>query len=302
MNSKPPKDSTTQVQSEINSQIIVDFLGLSPYQMHFLLYGNWDDVAPIISINDTFDNNLLSEVPIVKKVSLLIRMIGEVKEEKATKNGNLSKRIVNALYESPLPGCKDTIASEEYAPSVKALRHAVTDCGWIKIRNQKFSLTKKGQKIFEKGFTSVDYVTLLKYWLRKYDWSFTDGHPECAIVQQSALFSLYVLRETAKELSPSKDFTKLLLKALPAALALLPEGNFHRIDPEERLSNIVELRFLDRFAAYFGLIDYVLDESLPYFERPTTGQVRTTSLFSQALLWFSGEEDRVYETQGMMIH
>lgn len=291
MKLKQLENKLNRLQSQMNSEGLDDFLGLSPSQMHILLYGNFDELEAVLCFSTSFDQSLLESVPVVKKVTLLIKLIGEVGEAKATQNGYLPKKMVNALYDfHPLD--KFTVPTEEYAPNILALRLAVSDCGWLKKKNRKFSLTKKGQQIFENGFTALNYITLLKYWLRNYNWSFTDGHPECALVQQAAIFSLYLLRQKAKALFPTEHVAQLFIKAFPMSLEMIPEEKHFPKPAEEKLSDIIRLRFLDRFASYFGLVEYVVDENLPYLERDRNSQVKTTKLFSEALCWFSSEKQR----------
>lgn len=280
-------------ESEANAQPLDDFLGLTPEQMHILLYSPLEEMQHIFGLKDTFDQNLLEKVPIVKKVVLLIKFISEAGDAKATQNGYLPKKIVNALYDFHSLD-KFTVPTEEYAPNILALRHAVTDCGWLKKKSGRFSLTKKGKQIFEKGFTPPNYIALLKYWLRKYNWAFTDGYPECSIVQQAAPFSLYLLSQKATELISSEHFAQLFIRAFPFALEELP-AEPHPIEQpgEERLASIFRLRFLERFAAYFGLVDCLIDEKLPYLERDKSAQIKTTRLFAEALCWFSPDKRKI---------
>ncbi len=292
MKDKQLEEKIDQLQAQVNSEGLDDFLGLSPSQMHLLMYGEFDEIEPILCFNYIFDRGLLANVPVVNKVNLLIRLIGEVREAKATQNGYLPKKIVNALYDSPFTDRPFTVATEEYAPDILALRYAVTDCGWLKKKNRKFSLTKKGQQILERGFAPEDYVTLLKYWLKKYNWSFTDSRPECSIVQQASIFSLYILCRKAKELFPTAQFAQLFIKAFPMALEMLPEEKHLLKSAEESLADIIRLRFLDRFVSYFGLAEYVVDESLPYLERNKKSQVKLSNLFSEVLCWFAPDKQQ----------
>jgi len=281
------------IDSAVNSQPVDDFLGLTPDQLHVILYSPLDEMQHIVDFNSSFDSSLLEQVPIVKKVMLLIKLIGEVGEAKATRNGYLPKKIVNALYD--FHGLdKFTVPTEEYAPSILALRHAVTDCGWLKKKSGRFSLTKKGEQVFQNGFTPTHYVILLKYWMINYNWAFTDWYSACAIVQQSAVFSLYVLLKRANEPIPSESLTKLFVRAFPYALEeLSAEPDRIERSVEERLGMIFSLRFLERFALYFGLIDYLVDENLPYFERDKKAQVKTTALFAEVLHWFPPNKQKI---------
>jgi hypothetical protein len=289
MDRKQIEKLLAQLQAQRNSMGLGDFLGLSPGQMHIILCGSLEDIRPILSFNPEFDKALLADVPVVTHATLLIKLIAEAGEAKATQNGFLPKKIVNVLCE-PHPMPVYSVQSEEYEPRVLALRHAVTACGWLKKKNRKFSLTKKGQLIFEKGFTPYDYARLLQYWLRSYRWSFADRYPECPIIQQAAVFSLYILRQEGRELIPSKRIAELFMRAFPTSLDMLRDKIFVERPPEEELAAILRLRFLERFAAYFGLVNYSVDLGLSFFERDERSQVVLTKLFSEVLCWFGDDK------------
>jgi len=57
-------------------------------------------------------------------------------------------------------------------------------------------------------------------------------------------------------------------------------------DARDRFGSVFRLRFLKRFADYFGLAEYLVDETLPYLERDTKAQVKKTQLFKEAICWF----------------
>jgi hypothetical protein len=294
MNRKQIEELLAQFQAQKNAKALDDFLGLSPDQMHVIFYGSLEDIKPILSFNPEFDKALLADVPVVTKATLLIRLLGEAGEAKETQNGFLPKKIVNALCEPhPLPGY--SVQSEEYKPSVLALRHALTACGWIKKRNRKFSLTKKGQQIFENGFAQNDYITLLQYWLRRYAWSFEDRYPECPLIQQAAVFSLYILHQEARQLIPSTRVAQLFVRAFPMSLDIVRDEIFPERSPEDQLARILRLRLLERFAAYFGLVDYTVDLHLSFPEQDDRSQVVITKLFSEVLHWFS--TDKLHSSQ-----
>lgn len=289
MNRKQIEELLAQFQAQRNAKALDDFLGLSPDQMQIIFYGSLEDIKPILSFNPEFDKELLADVPVVTKATLLIKLLGEAGEAKETQNGFLPKKIVNALCEPhPLPGY--SAQSEEYEPRVLALRHAATACGWIKKRNRKFSLTKKGQQIFEEGVTPYDYITLLEYWLRRYRWSFEDRYPECPLIQQAAFFSLYILHQEARQLIPSARVAQLFVRAFPMSLDIVRDEIFPERSPDEQLTAILRLRFLERFAAYFGLVNYSIDLGLSFFERDDRSQVVITKLFSEVFRWFGNDK------------
>jgi len=288
------------LEKSVNSEPVDDFLGLSPEQMHKVLYCPLDEMNDIIWFKSSFERSLIEDVPVVKKTTLLIKLLGKAGEAKATQNGYLPKKIVNTICEKPFDNY--TVQSEEYELEVLSLRYTVTDCGWMKKKSGKFSLTKKGKLIFNKGFTNADYITLLKYWMKKFNWSFRDGHSPCPIVQQASVFLLYLLNRKAVELIPAEHITQLFIRAFPIALeefgseAMEFKVTQSQKSPEELLASILRLRFLERFAQYFGLIDYVIDETLSYFERNENAQVKTTKLFNEVFGFVSPEKAKLLKT------
>lgn len=283
---------TRIIESPANTKPIDDFLGLTPAHLRVLVYSPLDQMQHIVQFNSSFDSSLLAEVDVVKRVTLLIKLIGEAGEAKATQNGNLPRKIVNALFDF---GELDqfTVPTEEYSPSVMAIRHAVTNCGWLKKRAGRFSLTKSGEKIFQNGFSPLHYMALLKYWIRDYNWGFADGASACSIVQQSAVFSLYLLMKQAQEPLSAENFTRLFIRAFPFALEeLSAETNLYQRPAEEKLGFILRMRFLERFVAYFGLIDYLVDEKLPYSARDKEAHVKTTRLFKEVFHWFPHDRQK----------
>lgn len=269
-----------------NSRPIDDFLGLSPNQVSTIIYGPLESMQEVVSLNESFNVSLLEDVKVISEIKALISLIGEAGEAKATQNGYLPKKIVNALYKfKSLPGY--TVQSEEAAPNVSALRHAATACGWMKKRAGKFSLTKDGRRILDHGFSASHYVSLLSYWLRRFNWSFLDRYSECPSVQQGAVFGLYILHKQANELVPVNHLAKLFMTAFPHATEEIEaETLFFETTREEELRKVFSLRFIKRFAAYFGLISCIPETSSSYVGLPDTTQVKTTPLFSEVLVWF----------------
>lgn len=279
-----------------NALPLDDFLGLSPEQMHLLLYAPLARMQSIVRLRDTFERAVLAEAPVVKKVELLVRLVGEAGEAKATKRGRLPRAMVNALYDFETSR-RIRVPSEEYSPAITALRHAVMKCGWLKKSRGRFLLSATGREIFENGVAPAHYAALLAHWLRQYDWGFADRLPPCLMLQQAAVFLLYVLSREAKEFIPAAQVSRLFIRAFPHTLGELGAEMaaapwLHGKSVEEELGFIMRVRFLERFAAYFGLIDYHLDKELPYFEREKAAQVRTTKLFAEALQWFPVDREK----------
>jgi hypothetical protein len=277
------------LENLINSQPLDDFLGLSPNQMYKIFYFTLEELKDIIWFKSSFDQKLLDEVPVVKKTVKLLQLIGEKGEVKATEKGFLPMKMVNALIDKPFDNF--TVQSEEYASEVLALRKVITSCGWIKKKSKKFSLTKKGEVILDKGFMISDYLTLLRYWLTKHNWAFTDLLPDCTVIQESSVFLLYMLNRLASERIPAERIFQSFIRAFPFVLDDLKSKSTNRHQTlDEELRHIFNTRFIVRVAEYFGLVHRYTDDKLSYFERDEKAEIKITKLFTEMLGFISPEK------------
>lgn len=273
---------------KVNAKPIDDFRGLSADQMNRIMYSFLEDIGDIVGFRNSFDTQLLEQVPAVRRAGLLIRLIGEAKEARMTAKGFLPKKIANAVFhESPESDFDLTMAlhSESDALDVLALRNMMIKCGWIKVRNQKVSLTKSGQKVYEDGFGPKEFVKLIKVWITQYNWSFTDLYGPFAFLQHTAVFSLYLMRLRRGEPFRASDLTADLLRAFPMIPEMLPSASFFKNDYLEGLSCIVHLRLLCRFGVYFGLVESVNSQTRDLINSRHDHAFRTTLLFDTIFAW-----------------
>jgi hypothetical protein len=144
-----------------------------------------------------------------------------------------------------------TIKSEEEDLKLSALRHILDMAGWIKKRNQKFSLTQKGEILVQNGFSIDDFFHLFETYTIKFNWAFRDLYPNLDIIQKSFLFSCYLLYQKAKTDIQINELANYFIQALPAVLNKA-EGIPH-VEPEAA-RRVFYIRFIERFCEYFGLV------------------------------------------------
>ncbi len=278
-----------------NFRPVDDFLGLSPDEVHRLLYQRFAGSLDIVTLSATFAPALLENVPAVQDAMVLIRRLGEAGSLKATQKGNFPLMVVREIYkQQTLRDLEEewNVASEEDALLVRLLRHALTACGWMKCRSKQFSLTKKGEVVYRKGFLPEHYQQLLQNWIFETNWGFLDGHNPCPFVQHAALFSLYLLSQKAADFTLASDLSGAFVRAFPAAL---PDviSPFDSDTPQAILSRIFELRFLERFCLYFGLLEFKGKRKHLLDGKPL--EVKTTELFRGVFCWkLSRERQRVF--------
>jgi hypothetical protein len=266
-----------------NAEPKSEFLGLSPEQMHRMMYRPFDETSDIVTLNKNLSDEKISEIPIVKEAVYFLRRLGELQPLKATAKGNLPRAFACEIHdrfpedpEFPYP-----IVSEEGDMKLLTLRHILDMCRWIKKRNQKFYLTKKGEVLNGKGVGPDDLHHLFRTYTRKFNWASRDYYPVLDIIQQAFLFSCYVLYRKAKTSVRANELSTYFIQAFPAVLKK-EEKCLPSEDPYDFLHRSFYLRFIERFCEYFGLVTIEKKEKrslqLDY-------SIRTTPFFDEMFQW-----------------
>jgi hypothetical protein len=220
----------------------------------FTAYYPFERTADIIDFSTCLDQKTIGNPPVVKEATVLLNLLTEFQPVKATAKGNLPQKIVREFCtRAELELFKRKAHSEMDIRTLTALRHVLTKCGWIKLRNKKFSLTKKGERLLKDGFTGEEFLHLLKKYKENLNWAFFDYYPELPIVQWSMLFSLYMLNQVADNYISEEKFAEYFIEAFPMALAECEDVHEYTT-PKEELQSALTFRFLEKFCIYFGFL------------------------------------------------
>ncbi len=260
------------------------FLGISPDQMHRMLSRPYDGTSDIVDFNVGLPPSEFQTIPVVMRVLIFLNALSESEPVKATKKGNLSlgfsRDLAEKMYDNErFPWFRRT-KSEEDMTEVLSIRHILTMCGWIKKRKGAFSLTKNGRAIVDGGFGGEHYFKLLKIFTTEFNWGFQDGYPEFYIIQQSFLFSLYLLKKKAMDYVDGRVIANCLIGAYPQMLAEVVETYKPAY---EIVSDCVELRVLERFGVYFGLLVEKKEDLKDSYRKRIF--VKTTDFFRRFISW-----------------
>lgn len=277
------QDFLNRLMEEKNRGPQSHFLGLSPEQMHRILYQPLEATMDIVEFNHALAPAAFWDIQVVKNCRMFLSRLGELEPLKATAKGNLPLNFARELYEEfvgPTPGYGMRIRSEEDAISVLSLRHILRMCGWIKKEKKHFKLTAKGRKILSDGFLPDHFFTLFKTFTRKFNWPFQDRYPNLWIIQGGFLFSLYLLRVKACGFVEAETLGDCFVEAFPMMVteAQVIPGE----DPVETVGRCFSLRFLERFCEYFGFLDVVRKKKVPYGQRLF---VKTSDFFKNYFAW-----------------
>lgn len=125
-----------------------DFNGLSPEQMHQIIYNPFSDNC-VVRLNRLSEEQYM-KIPLVRQTLFLMNTLSE-KELKLTKLGWLPLKVVNEAYHIGRP---EWIIEEfnqkrinEYEANSVWMSHIILELlGWVKTRKGMLSLTAKGRK------------------------------------------------------------------------------------------------------------------------------------------------------------
>ncbi|MBE3124886.1 MAG: SEC-C domain-containing protein [Acidobacteria bacterium] len=238
-----------------NAEPNPDFLGLSSDQIRRLIDFPFQSTDDLVRLNDSFGQNDMAGIPVVDNAVRFLRAMAEVEPLKATAAGNLARDFAKRLFDDiEQSDWKKYInfRSETDSMTVHSLRLILTMGGWLKKEKGWFRLTRKGRKSVEAGFSAADYLDLFRTFTQKFNWGFQDGYPGLEIIQRAFLFSLLLVHKKGGEFLENYRLGPYFVRAFPLALA---ESERFPCDPYERISRCFSLRFLERFCAYFGLIE-----------------------------------------------
>lgn len=265
-----------------NAEPNPEFLGLSPEQMYRMLYQPFEEASDIVTFNRNLSKEDLVDIPVLKETVFFLKRLGELQPLKATARGNLPRAFAREIHgQFPEdPEFHYPIMSEKDDSKLSSLRHILDMAGWIKKRNQRFCLTKRGQILNEKGFASDDFYHLLKTYTQKFNWASRDFYPEPEIIQQAFLFSCYLLHKKAKTYIHVNELSTCFIEVFPTVLNEMERDPF--IESEKLVRRIFYLRFIERFCEYFGLVTIQRKERLSF---NLDYSVKTTPFFEEIFNW-----------------
>ena len=126
---------------------MIDFNGFTPNQMHQMLYYQLERECPVRL--RTLTDEQIGQIPFMRQVLRLMSILSDG-ELKLTAQGYIPPKIVEELY---LLGTQSWITdwykqkSEPKTEEVQVVRVTMRECGLIKTRVGKMSLTAEGKKL-----------------------------------------------------------------------------------------------------------------------------------------------------------
>lgn len=237
-----------------------DFHGLSPDQMHGVLYSPFESPT-LVEFPTCLDNK--PTAPVVRLFELLADAIGD-KGLKPTATGNLPRGFCREAALAFL-GEEEyrkwsrfgELRSETEFHELHATRLVAEMAGLVRKYKGKFILSKECRTLLEKNGMAAIYPRLMKSFIAEYNWAYGDGYPEIGFFQSSFLFTLYLLNRYGDQQRSNAFYEDAFLQAFPRVLDELDPQVYR--SPEEAFRSIYSRRCLERFAEFLGFAKIIVD-------------------------------------------
>jgi hypothetical protein len=264
---------------ESNNRPHPDLDGLSPLQMHELLYNAFEPQS-ILEFGVLTDAEF-RRVPLLNQVRYILELIKEHKELRLTKTGSLPVQVVSEIYnqgfikDEHIEGGISKLYQETSCQAIHLSRILCELMGVVKKRNGKLSLTKLGEKEMVNPSNLLQH--LFQIFSVKFNWSYFDGYGQNSIGQFGIGFSLYLVSKYGNEIKTGNFYAEKYFRAFPQLMDDLEPSGYASL--EIRGNNCYSLRMYSRFLDYFGVIK---------IENPKTYKddlsIRKTKLFDKMFI------------------
>lgn len=251
-----------------NRTPLPEFNGLSPEEMAQLLYAPFDSPGVIV-IPVVLDSEPTAEI-----LDLFMFMAESLAGGgiKLTEKGNLPRALCRAAAErfatdagSAGPFYLDGSMPnrESDFPALRVTRKVAELAGLVRKYRGHLELTRKAKRLVQEHGARGVYPALFRAFVEDYNWAYMDGYPDLDLVQTSWAFTAYLLMRFGSETRSAGFYAEQFLNAFPAVTAEVEESPYE--EPRKVVARCYQLRALERFAEFMGLVRVGYDRPTRHF-------------------------------------
>lgn len=237
-----------------NRRALDDFQGLSPEQMHCVLYLPFAS-PDLVRIPEVLDAS--PSAPILKLFCLLADAIG-AQGLKPTAKGNLPRKVCREAalaYWGEATHRERTrfgdIHGEADFDELHTTRLVAELAGLIRRHRGRLILGRDCRRLLAGDGLGAIYPRLFRAYVERFNWAYRDGYPELGFIQRAFLFTLYLLARHGGTWRPQRFYEDAFLRAFPMILNEAP--SWPLTTPEETVRRCYSRRTLMQFAGFLGL-------------------------------------------------
>ncbi|WP_210517588.1 hypothetical protein [Hymenobacter terricola] len=239
-----------------NDTPLTAFGGLTPSQMHQLLYDPWGPESPL-RLRPEMPTDVLDQIPFLRLTEELLRIVNRDVSIKLTALGALPGKYLHELYgfgfitESSIEAGHTKLHREIDAPGLSTVHHNAVLAGLLRKVHGKLMLTKNGERLRPPARRTELMQRVFATFGEKFNWAYHDGYDAPTVGQTGWAYTLLLLLKFGAEARPLQFYADKYQQAFPFLLADLPGTAWHT--PAEQLLSCYGLRVFEHFGLWFGL-------------------------------------------------
>lgn len=232
------------------------FSGLSPTQMHLLLYDPWGAASPL-RLRRELPDEVLNQIPFLRLTEELLRVVQRDRFIKLTPLGALPGKYLHELYglgllrEKGIEAGYVKLHREVDVPGLSTVHHNAERAGLLRKVHGKITLTKNAERLCQPAHRAELLRQVLTFFTEKFNWAYHDGYASPSTGQTGWAFSLWLLLQAGAEPRPLQFYGDKYQQAFPLLLADFADANWGT--PAGQLLSCYGHRMFEHFAHWFGL-------------------------------------------------
>ncbi len=260
-----------------------DLLGLSSEQAHKMFYSAFDS-PELFQFSEQL--SIEPKAPILILMKAIIAAIDD-KGLLATKvSGNLPQKLCKEAWTDYCKVQPDElyfsyrkVNKEDDFFELNVARIVLELAGFVRKTKGRFYLTKKYQKVANKsGFKGL-YPVIFKTYCREFNWGYSDHYNDVPFIQNSFLFTLYMLKRHGDKMTFTSVYEDDFVQAFPMLIEEMDETSYST--PEKDLRRCYFLRAHQRFLVFLGLAELEIIEGKGFLENKY--KIKKTPLFDEVV-------------------
>ena len=234
-----------------------DFCGLSPAQMHPLLYQPLGPTS-VVQLRAHVPNDVLDQVPFLRLTEAFLRLLQRETPLRLTPLGALPRKYLRELYahgfilEEGLETGLFTLSREIDSLAITTLHQTTRLAGLARLVRGQLLLTKKGSQLLAPAQRPALWALVLDTFTNRFLWASHDGYPSQTVGQTGWAYSVRLLARSGEQPHPVSFYAAHYQRAFPFVLAEFTDPAYQT--PLEQLTHCYGVRTFERGLNWFGLL------------------------------------------------
>lgn len=253
----PSQPDLTAALHRYNDTSQPDFCGLSPVQMHALLYQPLGP-ASVVHLRTNVPNDVLDQVPFLRLTEVFLRLLQRETPLRLTPLRYLPRKYLRELYahgfirEEGLETGLLTLSRVVWCRVVMASESISRLAGLARLVRGQLLLTKKGAQLLDPAHRPALWALVLDAFTNRFLWASHDGYPSQTVGQTGWAYSVYLLARFGEQPHPVSFYAALYQRAFPFVLAEFTDPAYRT--PLEQLTHCYGVRTFERGLNWLGLL------------------------------------------------